>query len=43
MNIATEASEVLGHVVISINDEYQQRQSKNRYVEMIRGLRKRGD
>lgn len=42
MGIAVEASEVLGHVIISLNDEYQRRQSKNRYVEMIRGLRKRG-
>lgn len=42
MEIAVEASKVLRHIIISINDEYQRRQSKNRYVEMIRGLRKRG-
>lgn len=41
MEIASEASKVLEHVIISVNDEYERRQSKNRYVEMIRGLRKR--
>ena len=42
MVIAVEASEVLKHVVISLNDEDQRRRSKSRYVEMLRGLRKRG-
>jgi hypothetical protein len=42
MEIASEASKVLEHVIISINDEYERRQSKSRYVEMIRELRKRG-
>lgn len=42
MEIAVEASEILKHVIISLNDEGQRRQSKSRYVEMLRGLRKRG-
>jgi hypothetical protein len=42
MEIATEASQVLRYVIISINDEYERRKSKNRYVELIKGLRKRG-
>jgi hypothetical protein len=43
MEIATEASQVLRYVIISINDEYERRRSKSRYTELIRGLRKRGD
>jgi len=42
MEIATEASQVLRYVIVSINDEYERRKSKNRYVELIKGLRKRG-
>ena len=41
IEIAREASQVLQHVIVSINDEYQQRQSKNRYVELIRKMRGR--
>jgi hypothetical protein len=43
MQIATEASELLRYVVISINDQYERRQSKNRFTDLIRGLRKRGE
>jgi hypothetical protein len=42
MGIATEASQVLRHVIISINDEYERRRSKNRYVELIKAMRRRG-
>ena len=42
IEIATEASQVLRYVIVSINDEYERRKSKNRYVELIKGLRKRG-
>jgi hypothetical protein len=42
MEIATEASQILRYVIVSINDEYERRRSKNRYTELIRGLRKRG-
>jgi hypothetical protein len=41
MEIAREAWQVLSHVVVSINDEYQQRQAKNRYAAMIRKMRGR--
>lgn len=41
MEIAHEASQVLEHTVISINDESQQRQSKNQYVKRIRKMRSR--
>ena len=39
MEIATEASQILRYVIVSINDDYERRQSKNRYAELIRGLR----
>jgi hypothetical protein len=42
MEIATEASQVLGYIIVSINDEYERRKSKNCYVELIKGMRKRG-
>jgi hypothetical protein len=42
MEIAVETSELLRYVIISINDQYERRQSKNRFTELIRGLRKRG-
>ncbi len=42
MEIATEASQVLRYVIISISNKYERRKSKNRYVDLIKGLRKRG-
>jgi hypothetical protein len=42
IEIAREASQVLKHIVTSINDEYQQRQSRARYADMIRKMRGRG-
>ena len=41
IEIAREASQVLEHIVTSINDEYQQRQATARYADMIRKMRGR--